>query len=227
MAVGPTGRVERSGAGQDGAQHLNGCAHGNDLVRVHPAAGLLAKQLLHNGAHLVGNRRTVSDGGLMHKEHEPTLPPSESPAQLAAGNGDPVGCVTLHVPLQHMRVLLGGRILSSKGGVRPTLGMRVMPPTRRTSVTSDCEMPASFRQSLHGCRVRFSRLSTSCSNLPRVMVMLKCFAPARIMHDMALSQPEPSGTVPRRDICNQTKIVAYCEFPELLLCHHTLDRLLT
>ena len=62
-------------------------------------------------------------------------------------------------------------------------------------MTSDCEMPASFRQSLHGCRVRFSRLSTSCSNLPRVMVMLKCFAPAPIMHHMALGQPETSGAV--------------------------------
>jgi hypothetical protein len=58
-------------------------------------------------------------------------------------------------------------------------GMRVMPPTSRISLISEAETPASFMQSLHGCRVRFSKASVSCSNLLRVMAMLRCLAPAR------------------------------------------------
>ena len=67
------------------------------------------------------------------------------------------------------------------------LGMRVMPPTRRTSLISLVETPASLMQSLHGCRVRFSSGSVSCSNLPRVSVMLRCLAPARMFSNFSAS----------------------------------------
>jgi hypothetical protein len=84
-------------------------------------------------------------------------------------------------------------------------------------VTSDWEMPASFRQSLHGCRVRFSSPSVSCSNLPRVMVMLKCFAPAPkafalctiCQHTVAPMQTLPAYHLPvgvLRNTCRSNKL---------------------
>mmetsp|Transcript_41040 Transcript_41040/g.73781 ORF Transcript_41040/g.73781 Transcript_41040/m.73781 type:complete len:228 (+) Transcript_41040:1075-1758(+) len=58
-----------------------------------------------------------------------------------------------------------------------TFGMRVMPPTNRTSLMSLAVTPASFMQSRHGCFVRSRRGSTRFSNFERVMVELRCLAP--------------------------------------------------
>mmetsp|Transcript_7804 Transcript_7804/g.19261 ORF Transcript_7804/g.19261 Transcript_7804/m.19261 type:complete len:253 (-) Transcript_7804:920-1678(-) len=58
-----------------------------------------------------------------------------------------------------------------------TLGMRVIPPTRITSATSFLEMPASFRQFLHGSIVRWMSESVSSSSFARVSLMLRCFGP--------------------------------------------------
>mmetsp|Transcript_16093 Transcript_16093/g.54678 ORF Transcript_16093/g.54678 Transcript_16093/m.54678 type:complete len:364 (-) Transcript_16093:205-1296(-) len=58
-----------------------------------------------------------------------------------------------------------------------TLGMRVIPPTRRTSSTSSLPRPASCRHDLHGSSVRVTRSSTSASNLARVILRLRCFGP--------------------------------------------------
>mmetsp|Transcript_25082 Transcript_25082/g.63668 ORF Transcript_25082/g.63668 Transcript_25082/m.63668 type:complete len:347 (+) Transcript_25082:546-1586(+) len=58
-----------------------------------------------------------------------------------------------------------------------TFGMRVMPPTRITSLTSLVETPASLRQFLHGAMVRSTRSLVRASSLARVIFMLKCFGP--------------------------------------------------
>mmetsp|Transcript_9827 Transcript_9827/g.25403 ORF Transcript_9827/g.25403 Transcript_9827/m.25403 type:complete len:421 (+) Transcript_9827:150-1412(+) len=58
-----------------------------------------------------------------------------------------------------------------------TRGMRVMPPTRMTSLTSLALTPASLRQFLHGGIVRSTRSSVRLSSLARVILRLKCFGP--------------------------------------------------
>mmetsp|Transcript_7595 Transcript_7595/g.19873 ORF Transcript_7595/g.19873 Transcript_7595/m.19873 type:complete len:285 (-) Transcript_7595:909-1763(-) len=58
-----------------------------------------------------------------------------------------------------------------------TFGMRDIPPTRSTSEMSVLEMPASLRQSKHGCFVRSRRDDTMDSNLLRVRDMFRCLAP--------------------------------------------------
>lgn len=45
------------------------------------------------------------------------------------------------------------------------MGILVWPPTNRTSLISEALTPASFRQSLHGCLVRFNKSATRLSNL--------------------------------------------------------------
>ena len=58
-----------------------------------------------------------------------------------------------------------------------TLGMRVMPPTSRTSLISLGDTPASFMHALQGPLVRSSSGWTRDSNLARLMLMLRCLAP--------------------------------------------------
>ena len=58
-----------------------------------------------------------------------------------------------------------------------TFGMRVMPPTSRTSLISLGDTPASFMQALQGPLVRSSSGCTRDSNLARLMLMLRCLAP--------------------------------------------------
>mmetsp|Transcript_30208 Transcript_30208/g.81187 ORF Transcript_30208/g.81187 Transcript_30208/m.81187 type:complete len:316 (-) Transcript_30208:664-1611(-) len=58
-----------------------------------------------------------------------------------------------------------------------TLGMRVMPPTRMTSLTSLVLMPASLRHALQGGMVRSTRSWVRASSLALVNFMLKCLGP--------------------------------------------------
>ena len=53
-------------------------------------------------------------------------------------------------------------------------GIRVEPPTRRTSSMSDALRPASERALRHGSTVLWMRLSASCSNLALVRVLTRC-----------------------------------------------------
>ena len=59
-----------------------------------------------------------------------------------------------------------------------TFGMRVMPPTRTTSLISPAEMPASFSALRQGSTVFWTRSSTSASNLARVSFIVRCLGPA-------------------------------------------------
>mmetsp|Transcript_12349 Transcript_12349/g.21868 ORF Transcript_12349/g.21868 Transcript_12349/m.21868 type:complete len:266 (+) Transcript_12349:1039-1836(+) len=61
--------------------------------------------------------------------------------------------------------------------ISATLGMRVMPPTNNTSVTSLGKTPASLRHFLHGSLVRSKSSPTSCSSLARVRVITMCLGP--------------------------------------------------
>mmetsp|Transcript_458 Transcript_458/g.1376 ORF Transcript_458/g.1376 Transcript_458/m.1376 type:complete len:344 (+) Transcript_458:693-1724(+) len=72
--------------------------------------------------------------------------------------------------------LLGSRPKSSFTMVC-TLGMRDIPPTRRTSEISPVVIPASLTQFLHGCLVRSRRPATRSSSLARVSVIAMCFGP--------------------------------------------------
>ena len=85
--------------------------------------------------------------------------------------------------------------------------MRVMPPTRSTSLMSDVATPASLRQSLQGCLVRASRSDTNASNRARVITMLKCLAP---------------DWHPRHSFISADNLRAGCNaaFLMLLCCHH-------
>mmetsp|Transcript_16022 Transcript_16022/g.38271 ORF Transcript_16022/g.38271 Transcript_16022/m.38271 type:complete len:305 (+) Transcript_16022:379-1293(+) len=58
-----------------------------------------------------------------------------------------------------------------------TLGMRVMPPTRMTSFTSEVDTPASLRHALHGSRVRVTRSPVSASSFALVSLTFKCLGP--------------------------------------------------
>ena len=58
-----------------------------------------------------------------------------------------------------------------------TFGMRVMPPTRTTSLISAAVRPASLIACRHGSTVFCTRSSTSASNLARVSFMVRCFGP--------------------------------------------------
>src|SRR5436309_2937491 len=58
-----------------------------------------------------------------------------------------------------------------------TFGMRVMPPTRTTSLISPAESPASLSALRHGSTVCWIRSSTSASNLARVSLSVRCFGP--------------------------------------------------
>mmetsp|Transcript_23724 Transcript_23724/g.78820 ORF Transcript_23724/g.78820 Transcript_23724/m.78820 type:complete len:343 (-) Transcript_23724:846-1874(-) len=58
-----------------------------------------------------------------------------------------------------------------------TLGIRVIPPTRITSLTSLVETPASLRHALHGGTVRSIRPFVSDSRLARVILWFMCFGP--------------------------------------------------
>ncbi len=58
-----------------------------------------------------------------------------------------------------------------------TFGMRVMPPTRTTSLISAAERPASLSAIRHGSTVFCTRSSTSASNLARVSFMVRCLGP--------------------------------------------------
>jgi hypothetical protein len=58
-----------------------------------------------------------------------------------------------------------------------TLGMRVMPPTRITSLMSLTLMPASLMARRQGAMVRSTSSSTRLSSLARVSLMFRCFGP--------------------------------------------------
>mmetsp|Transcript_37172 Transcript_37172/g.84198 ORF Transcript_37172/g.84198 Transcript_37172/m.84198 type:complete len:282 (-) Transcript_37172:657-1502(-) len=58
-----------------------------------------------------------------------------------------------------------------------TFGMRVMPPTRITSFTSEIDTPASRKQFLHGSTVRWINESVNSSSLARVNLTFMCFGP--------------------------------------------------
>ena len=58
-----------------------------------------------------------------------------------------------------------------------TAGMRVMPPTRITSLISPGERPASFRATLHGPSSLSSRSLIRASSLALVTFMFRCFGP--------------------------------------------------
>ena len=58
-----------------------------------------------------------------------------------------------------------------------TLGMRVMPPTRITSLMSETLMPASLMAVRQGAIVRSIRSSTRLSSLARVSLMFRCLGP--------------------------------------------------
>ena len=58
-----------------------------------------------------------------------------------------------------------------------TFGMRVMPPTRTTSLISAADKPASLSACRQGSIVFCTRSSTSASNLARVSFMVRCFGP--------------------------------------------------
>mmetsp|Transcript_30846 Transcript_30846/g.73566 ORF Transcript_30846/g.73566 Transcript_30846/m.73566 type:complete len:213 (+) Transcript_30846:245-883(+) len=55
--------------------------------------------------------------------------------------------------------------------------MRVMPPTRSTSVMSLGSTPASLLQARQGARVLCKKESTICSSFDRVIWMFMCFGP--------------------------------------------------
>ena len=56
-----------------------------------------------------------------------------------------------------------------------TAGIRVEPPTNKTSSISDAENPESFNACWQGAIVALIRRSASCSNCERVKVFTKCF----------------------------------------------------
>ena len=58
-----------------------------------------------------------------------------------------------------------------------TRGIRVMPPTRMTSLISELLSEASRRQLRHGFFERAERCSVSCSSIARLNVFVKCFGP--------------------------------------------------
>ena len=58
--------------------------------------------------------------------------------------------------------------------------MRVMPPTRTTSLISAADKPASLRASRQGSIVFWTRSSTNASNFARVSFIVRCLAPLRI-----------------------------------------------
>ena len=58
-----------------------------------------------------------------------------------------------------------------------TLGIRVIPPTRITSLISFAVHPASFSALRQGSRQRLTRSSTSDSNFARVILRFRCFGP--------------------------------------------------
>ena len=60
---------------------------------------------------------------------------------------------------------------------KSTLGIRVIPPTSKTSPMSLLLISASRRHFLHGSTVRCTRSATRDSNLARVSFMAKCFGP--------------------------------------------------
>ena len=60
---------------------------------------------------------------------------------------------------------------------KSTLGIRVIPPTSKTSPMSLLLISASRRHFLHGSIVRCTRSATRDSNLARVSFMAKCFGP--------------------------------------------------
>ena len=66
---------------------------------------------------------------------------------------------------------------ASSRAISTTFGMRVIPPTRTSSLMSAAETPASLRQSRTGFLVRSKSLSVSCSSLERDMVSWMCFGP--------------------------------------------------
>ena len=61
--------------------------------------------------------------------------------------------------------------------VSMTLGMRVMPPTRTSSLTSLLPSFASFKHASTGLIVRVKRSSVSCSSFERVSFFWMCFGP--------------------------------------------------
>mmetsp|Transcript_30065 Transcript_30065/g.48994 ORF Transcript_30065/g.48994 Transcript_30065/m.48994 type:complete len:234 (+) Transcript_30065:975-1676(+) len=58
-----------------------------------------------------------------------------------------------------------------------TFGIRVIPPTKSTSVMSDFGMSASLTHCSHGAMVRLISLSTKFSSCARVTVMSRCLGP--------------------------------------------------
>mmetsp|Transcript_14788 Transcript_14788/g.29945 ORF Transcript_14788/g.29945 Transcript_14788/m.29945 type:complete len:235 (+) Transcript_14788:741-1445(+) len=58
-----------------------------------------------------------------------------------------------------------------------TFGMRVMPPTRMTSLTSEVDTPASLRHALQGARVRSTSSPVSASSFALVSFTFRCFGP--------------------------------------------------
>lgn len=58
-----------------------------------------------------------------------------------------------------------------------TLGILVIPPTNKTSSIFSLEIPASFKQSLHGFIVFFKNSSVNDSSLALVKLMFRCLGP--------------------------------------------------
>ena len=58
-----------------------------------------------------------------------------------------------------------------------TMGMRVWPPTKMTSLISDTDLPASLRAILSGDMVRSTNSSTKDSSLDLVSLTTRCFGP--------------------------------------------------
>mmetsp|Transcript_2961 Transcript_2961/g.8290 ORF Transcript_2961/g.8290 Transcript_2961/m.8290 type:complete len:414 (-) Transcript_2961:748-1989(-) len=72
---------------------------------------------------------------------------------------------------------LDGSRLKSSLTTSTTRGIRVMPPTRRTSLMSLVLRPASLSALRQGSLVLSMRLSTSFSSWTRVILMLRCLGP--------------------------------------------------
>mmetsp|Transcript_14961 Transcript_14961/g.25489 ORF Transcript_14961/g.25489 Transcript_14961/m.25489 type:complete len:305 (-) Transcript_14961:866-1780(-) len=102
-----------------------------------------------------------------------------------------------------------------------TLGMRVMPPTRMTSFTSDVETPASRRQDLQGSRVRSMRGPVSSSSLARESFTFMCFGPdaSAVMKGRLTSvEPVEDSSVFAFSAASRTRCTASLSAPRSMPC---------
>ena len=114
-----------------------------------------------------------SDSGVTSSSSTSLTSPASTPAWIAAPTATTSSGLTP----------LCGSLPNSCFTTSCTFGMRVMPPTRTTSLISAALRPASFSACRHGSTVFCTRSSTSASNLARVSFMVQVLGTGRVRRD--------------------------------------------